>query len=394
MSKGLRFTLLFLMVASFTFGFAGLVLPNQTALLQTPRAGEFQFQRLHIFLFNLVSGGTVLLWFTEGKNQLSPRTAAYLALALVFSFLAFFDQYGLAILLAIVLALIVESIRIQQFSFFPFDFFTLKVSVAKKFHHAALLSLSLGLLISAGVMLNNQYLHLFDFLNLLLDDFFLGFSFPLSLMTFAVIFALMKKPDNQRIKVLREASFWIVTLGVIIFFVFIILGIFAAELMISLILLGDVLLVFYLFRRDSGDLEQDEFLTSGMVFLTFTGITGILILLWGKYVSQQPASGWDLLFQIHAYLSLYGWNLSGLAVVIRYKEFPLRLHDIEIILLHWITITLLAPLGNIYPAFAMLAIPAFTILLAMIFFGKGRAHVAAGKRSSSLVSKPFWGGKG
>lgn len=394
MSTKLRITLLILMVASFTFGFAGLVLPNQTALLETPRAGEFQFQRLHIFLFNLVAGGTVLLWFTEGKNKLSQLAAAYLALSLVFSLAAFLDQYGLAILLAIVLVVIVESIRIQRFSFFPFDFFTLKISVAKKFHHAALLCLSLGLLISAGVMLNNQYLHLLDFLNLLLDDFFLGFSFPLSLMTFAVIFALMKEPNNQRIRVLQEASFWIVTLGVIIFFVFIILGIFTAELIISLILLGDVLLVFYLFQRNIGDLEQDQFLTSGMVFLTFTGITGILILLWGKYVPQQQAGGWDLLYQIHAYLSLYGWNLSGLAVIIRYNEFPLRLHDIEIILLHWFTITLLAPLGNIYPAFAMLAIPAFTILLVMIFFGKGRAHIAAEKRSPSLVSRPFWRLKG
>jgi hypothetical protein len=390
MNRSLRLTLLFLMALGFALGFAGLVVPNQTALLETPRAGTYQFQRLHIFLFNLVSGGAILLWFTEGHKKLSRRAVAYLVLALLFSLSAFLNQYAPAIFLALVMAAIVESIRIQHFSFFPFDFFTLKASVAEKFHHAALLCLSLGLLISAGVMLNNQYLHLFDFLNLLLDDFFLGFSFPLSLMTFAVMFALMKEPDNRRIRLWREASFWIVTLGVIIFFVFIILGIFAAELLLSCILLGDVLLIFYLFRRDSEDLEQDEFLTSGMAFLTFTGVTGILILLWSKYVPQNQASGWDLLFQIHAYLSLYGWNLSGLSVVIRHDKFPLRLHDAEIILLHWVTIALLAPLGSLYPAFAVLALPAFVLLLALIFFGRGQAHVAARKRSLALISTPFW----
>jgi len=387
MSKSLRTMLMLLMATGFAFGFIGLVIPNQTALLETPRSNVFQFQRLHIFLFNLVAGGTVLLWFSEGMRKLSKRVMAYLALSLAFSLASFLNQYGAALLLGLLLMGIVESVRIQRFSFFPFDFFSLKASVAEKFHHAALLCLSLGLLISAGVMLNNQYLHLFNILNLLLDDFFLGFSFPLSLMTFAVMFSLMGEAEDRRIRLLRESSFWIVTVGVIIFFVFIIMGNFTAEMVVSLILLGDVILIFVLFQQDSADLEEDQYLTSGMAFLTFTGITGILILLWGKYISTQQAAGWDLLFQIHAYLSLYGWNLSGLTVVIRHDELPLRLHDLEIILLHWMTIALLAPLGSIYPAFALLAIPAFIALLGLVFFGKGGSHIAA--RLPHLPA-PFW----
>jgi len=377
-------------VVGFACGFAGLVLPNQTALLETPRAQSYQFQRLHIFLFNLVGGGTILLWFTEGARRLSRRATLFMILALVFSLLAFLNQYALAIISAVALAAIVESIRIRRYAWFPAGFFSRTTPVAEKFHHAALLCLSVGLVISAGVMLNNQYLHVFDFLNLLLDDFFLGFSFPFSLLTFAVMFALMREAKNRAIRALEEASFWIVTVGVVVFFVFIILSITAVEIAISLILLADVLLLFYLFRDNSRDLEQDQFLTSGMVFLTFTGVTGILILLWGLTTPQIRSTGWNLLFQVHAYLALYGWNLSGLAVVIRFEEFPLRLHDVDIILLHWVTIALLAPLGSLYPVFALMALPAFVALVWMFLFSAGHAHVATRKPDRSPFSTSFW----
>jgi hypothetical protein len=390
MSRTLRITLMLVFVAGFACGFAGLVVPNQTALLETPRAQSYQFQRLHIFLFNLVGGGTTLLWFTEGARQLSRRAALFMILALVFSLLAFLNQYALAIISAIALAVIVEGIRIRRYPWFPGDLFRGTTPVAEKFHHAALLCLSIALVISSCVMLNNQYLHVFDFLNLLLDDFFLGFSFPFSLLTFAAMFALMREPENRAAHVMEESSFWIVTVGVVVFFVFIILGITAVEIAISLILLGDVLLLFYLFRKNSRDLEQDQFLTSGMAFLTFTGVTGILILLWGLTTPQSRSTGWNLLFQIHAYLALYGWNLSGLAVVIRFEEFPLRLHDLDIILLHWVTIALLAPLGSLFPVFALMALPAFVALVWIFLFSAGHAHVATRKPDRSPFSTSFW----
>jgi hypothetical protein len=188
MSTHLKMLLWCLMAAGFIFGYAGLVVPNQTAIMETPRPDSYQFQRLHIFLFNLVSGGTVLLYFTHGQQKVFRRLRVYMVGSIVFSFAAFFNLYAIAIVLAVMLALIVESVRIGKFTFWPFDFFSFSKPVSQKFHHAALLCLSLGLLISAGVMLENNYLHLLHLSRLLLDDFFLGFSFQLSLVAFSVMF--------------------------------------------------------------------------------------------------------------------------------------------------------------------------------------------------------------
>lgn len=366
MNTHLRVILWCLMTAGFIFGYAGLILPGQTAILETPRPGEYQYQRLHVFLFNLVAGGTVLLYFTEGKRGLSWRAWTYLVASLAFSILAFLNQYLPAISLAVLLAVIVESVRVERFTFSPSDFFKFSVPVARKFHHAAVLCLSIGLLICAAVMLDNQYLHLLNLPLLLLDDFFLGFSFPLSLVTFGVMFSLTGENSRAPTQFLRDASFWIVTAGVIIFFVFIVLGILAAELITAIVLLLDVLLIFYLFRTDLRRLdESEEFLTSGMVFLVLTGVTGLLLVLWGVLTPNDP-KGRELLLQTHAYLSLYGWNLAGLTVLIHYREFPLHLNELEIILLHWVTVALLAPLGSLYPIFAFAAIPAFAVLTGLV----------------------------
>ena len=98
-----------------------------------------------------------------------------------------------------------------------------------------------------------------------------------------------------------------------------------------------------------------------MTFLILTGVTGVLLVLWLILAPNDP-KGCELLLQTHAYLSLYGWNFAGLTVLIHYREFPLHLNKVEIILLHWITVTLLAPLGSLYPIFAFAAIPAFALL--------------------------------
>ncbi len=366
MSKHLKVILWCLMTVGFIFGYAGLILPGQTAILETPRPGEFQYQRLHIFLFNLVAGGTVLLYFTEGKRRLSWRGWTYLVASLAFSISAFMNRYLPAILLAALLAAIIESVRVEKFTFFPSDFFKFSVPVANKFYQAALLCLSIGLLICAAVMLDNQYLHFLNLPLLLLDDFFLGFSFPLSLVTFGVMFSLTDENSRAPVQLLREASFWIVTVGVIIFFVFIILGIMAAEVIAAIVLLLDSILIFFLFRADLGSLDEPkEFLLSGMIFLILTGVTGLLLVLWGILTPNDP-KGRELLLQTHAYLSLYGWNLAGLTVLIHYQEFPLHLNELEVILLHWVTVALLAPLGSLYPIFAFAAIPAFAVLTGLV----------------------------
>jgi hypothetical protein len=282
--------------------------------------------------------------------------------------MAFLNQYLAAALLAISLAIIVESVRVKAFRAFPIDLFQTKIPLYRRFHHSALLCLSLGLLISAGVIFDNLYFHLFKLPLLLLDDFFLGFSFPLSLITFSIIFSLTRGDTRKRVRVARESSFWIVTIGVIVFFVVILLGIVVAEIALSTLLLLDVVLIFYLFRLDLANRsEPGGFLTSGMLFLVLTGITGVLLVLWGVATPNDSPS-WDLLLQIHAYLALYGWNLAGFTVIVHQHDFPLRLNDLVIILLHWVTITLLAPLGSLHLIFAFAAIPAFITLTGLILF--------------------------
>lgn len=371
MPKVLKIILWLSITLGFVFGFAGLVFPNQSPLVETPPLDTYQFQRLHIFLFNLVAGGTVLLYFTEGRQKLTLRSGLFLLGSMAFSLAAFFNRYLLATFLAVGLALMVEIVRVRRFSVFPRDFFKKTVPVSHKFHQAALLCLSLGLLIAAFVMVNNQYLHLINQPMLILDDFFLGFSFPISLLTFSVMFSLAKEDADRRIRFLRELSFWVINLGVIIFFAFIILQVFAMQVVVASLLFVDVLLVFFLFKHDSQPIEQENYLVSGIVFLVFTSITGILITLGETYLPVQEPHSWALLLQIHAYLSLYGWNLSGLTVIIRYKEFPLHLHNLEIILLHWLIVSLLAPLGSLYSLFAVIALPAFASLMGLILFSQG-----------------------
>jgi hypothetical protein len=386
MSTRLKVILWVLMTAGFIFGYAGLILPGQTAILETPRPGTLQFQRLHIFLFNLVCGGTLLLHYTRGDHGLSWREWLYLVLSLVFSVMAFLNQYRLAAFLAIILAVLVESFRIKSFGALPVELFQNKISLTRRFHHAALLCLSIGLLLSAGVILDDAYLHWLNLRGLLLDDFFLGFSFPLSLVTFAIIFSLVREDAPNWVRVARECSFWIVTVGVILFFVVIIFGIVPAELVFSTLLLADVVLIFYLFRLDLADRsEPADFLTSGMIFLVLTGVTGLLLVLWG-IITPNDQHGQNLLLQTHAYLSLYGWNLAGFTVIVHRFDFPLRLNDLPIILLHWVTTALLAPLGSLHPIFAFVAIPAFITLTGLILLS--RPSDRRGRKPGALPSAP------
>ncbi|MEW6716972.1 MAG: hypothetical protein AB1345_05690 [Chloroflexota bacterium] len=371
MSKPLKVVLWVLIVAGFVFGYAGFIFPDQSPFVHTPPQARYQFQRLHIFLFNLVSGGTILIYFTEGQGRLSRRGWLFLAFSLICSVAAFLDEFVWAILAAVVMVGIVESVRVRFFPRIPLDFFKFSTPVSCKFHYAAVLCLSIGLLLSATVMVNNQYLHLIDLPTLILNNFFLGFSFPLSLITFAVMFSMMHEDTGRWSQILREASFWIVTVGVIVFFVVILLKIFVAELFMAFLLLADVLLIFTLFMRESRHLYQEAFFTSGLVFLVATSLTGILIILWPLWYPHDQGATWELLYRMHAYLSLCGWNLSGLTVISRYPDFPLKVHETGIILAHWATIALLSPLGNLYYLFALTAIPLFAALMWLIFFSPG-----------------------
>ncbi|MGD8604423.1 MAG: hypothetical protein PVF49_07615, partial [Anaerolineales bacterium] len=93
MTMRLRAIIWVLIIAGFIFGYAGFVFPGQTAILETPRQGTFQFQRLHIFFFNLVCGGTVLLYFTQARQKISWQVLIFLIGSLAFSIAALFNLY-------------------------------------------------------------------------------------------------------------------------------------------------------------------------------------------------------------------------------------------------------------------------------------------------------------
>ncbi len=363
MSERLRIVLLMSMSTALFFGFLHLFVPGGSL---------YNFERLHIFLFNLVSGGTILIHFSEGHERLSVKGKLFFILAVVYALLAFQKLYVPAMVIAVCLALIVDSVRIRLFSFFPWGFFRSDEPVSKKFHQASLLCLSMGLVISALVILNNEYLNLVSFEKLKLDTFFLGFSFPLSLITMSVIFSFMKGDPSLLIQRLKNIGFWNVNLGVIIFFIFIMFEQLILQLVVTTILFVSVILIYILYKDLGESVQQKNFLTSGMFFLWYTAITGIVyIALEFTDVYANAPEKMKLLLRIHSFASLYGWNLSGLAVICRKDEFPIRLHSRYIIIVHWITAIVLAPFGTYYQPFAVLALGCYIFILYTMLFSKG-----------------------
>jgi hypothetical protein len=354
MNRTTKKVLIITMTLALVFGFLHLFIPGHN------------FERLHIFLFNLCSGGTFILIYTEQKNHFSLKTAAFYIMSVLYAVFAFFQLYMYAIVIAVILALLVETIRSERFSFVPVDFFKGSVPVSAKFHQASLLCLSLGLIISSLVMGNHEYWRIVSSPKLTLDIFFLGFSFPVSLITMSVMFGMMDKTGGRWARLLKEYSFWAVNLGVIVFFLFIILGLILAELAIALVLFITVVIVFILYARLGASRQAKAFLTSGAVFLIMTAITGIAYIILYAVIPQPP--GGKLLLKLHALISLYGWNLNGLAVISRYEDFPIRLNSSRIILLHWIVVVILAPLGFYYRVLAVAAVAAYAIFLYLVFF--------------------------
>ncbi|MDY6822700.1 MAG: hypothetical protein SWH68_02720 [Thermodesulfobacteriota bacterium] len=362
MSIRLRALFFVLMLIALFFGFLHLF----------GDAGQYRFERLHVFLFNLCCGGTIILYFTEGRKTLSPRAALFLCLAVAYAVVAFFKFYMIAIALSLVLSAIVESYRIQVFSLFPFGFFRSGEPISRKFHQASLLCLSLGLIIAAAVILNNKYIHLVHMPKLQLDVFFLGFSFPVSLITMSLIFSFINHDEGMTIRVLKEISFWAVNLGVIIFFVLIIFEQLPSQVGVTAVLFAAVVLIFFLYRQRGENIQQKHFLTSGMWFLLVTAVTGIAYIfaeITGSYTPEK----YHWLLKVHSFASLYGWNLCGLAVICRYNDFPIRLHAGRLIGFHWITVMVMAPLGVYYRGAAVLCIACYALLLWSIFFSKKTA---------------------
>lgn len=343
------------------------------------------FERLHIFLFNLCSGGTLVIYFTEGQKSLSYRGKLFLVLSLCFATSSFLEIYSLTLILPLLLAIIVERVRIHHFGhIFPKGIFSFKESNSRKFHQASLLCLSIGLTISAPVILNEVFLHWISIPKLKLDTFFLGFSFPVSLISMSVIFSLMKRQHPRPRVLLKELSFWVINLGVIIFFLFILANWFIPQVLIASILFLAVSTVLYIYYQEGARLQQKAFLTSGICFLIITSITGII------YIFLEFAPGYDPLqtqplLRLHAFTALYGWNLSGLAVVARHGDFPIQLHSPSVIILHWLTVIILCPLGYFFPLPGLLATIAYGWLLYTLLFKSGQVDTKIVELEENLL---------
>ncbi|WP_244403765.1 hypothetical protein [Flexistipes sinusarabici] len=358
MPKPVKIIFLLTMTSALSFGFMHLFFP------------QINFERLHIFLFNLCSGGTIILYFSENFEHLSKRVWLFFILSICYALTAFFELYVFSIILALIMAFIVEKVRVDVFRFFPSDFFRMDVPTASKFHHASLLCLSIGLIFSAFAVLNHQYIHMLPFRKLTLNTFFLGFSFPVSLITLSVMFSMMHRARNLFKKRMKVLCFWTITLGVIIFFGFILFESLILELIISIILFIAVGTVLYLYVFLGIKEQRKSFLTSGIIFLLLTAVTGILYIALYFFLGSGSKEG-EIVLNLHRIISLYGWNMSGLAVISRFHNFPIKLHSGYVIILHWIIVCIFIPIGYYNVSFAIISIAAFFIFLLLLFFSKG-----------------------
>ncbi len=362
MSSRLKTILLLVMTIALGCGFFHHIVPPEV----------YNFERLHIFLFNLCGGGTLLVYVTENKKNLSPLGKWFFILSLVFALSAFMQWYSVTLFVPLVLAVIIEKVRFDHFgSLLPKGLFSRNERTSRKFHQASLLCLSIGLVMSSPVILNNIYLQWFTIPKLKLDTFFLGFSFPISLISMSVIFSLMKEEELPLTALLKEVAFWIINLGVIVFFLFILGNFFWPQVFIASTLFITVSLVLYLYWQEGIRLQQKAFLTSGILFLLYTSISGILYILLAVSDFYDSQTAMPLL-RLHAFTALYGWNLSGLVVICRHDDFPIKLHSKKTILLHWLTVVFFCPLGYFYPFFAVIAVCCYCWLLQNLFFNHGQ----------------------
>ncbi len=357
MNSQLKLLFSILMITALVFGFIHIYFPME----------EYSFERLHIFLFNLCTGGTILLYYTQGRTSVSKTVQAFFIFSLGYALSAFFNLYEITLLVSIILFVLVEAVRIQTFSLIPIDFFTLRVSVSEKFHQASLLCLSIGIAMASVVILNNEYFNWVSMNKLTLNTFFLGYSFPLSLITLSLVFGMLRKIEGSTSKVLMETCFWTITVGVIVFFLFILFEKFIPQIFVTAALFLAVVTVFFLYAKFADKMQQKLFLTSGIGFLIVTAITGI------AYIFFQMSPSYDSektkwLLHMHVFASLYGWNLCGLSVICRFKDFPIKLHSPTVILVHWLTAIVLAPMGVFYGQFAILAILSYAFITLTLFF--------------------------
>ncbi|MCP4199693.1 MAG: hypothetical protein GY762_21320, partial [Proteobacteria bacterium] len=78
------------------------------------------FEWLHIFLFNLLGGGALIIYYTEGSSAITGKVKLYFFLSIIYTFSAAAKIYPVTLVISIPLFLVVEWVRIKHFSLFPF----------------------------------------------------------------------------------------------------------------------------------------------------------------------------------------------------------------------------------------------------------------------------------
>jgi len=133
-------------------------------------------------------------------------------------------------------------------------------------------------------------------------------------------------------------------------------------------------MIFFLFLATAPSVQQKTFLVSGMVFLLFTAVTGIFYIL--RYFYPVLDQYCEYCLVLHAMVSLYWWNLSGMFIMIRWEDFPIKMNSALAITLHWGIVLVLAPLAKYILPVSVLVAPAYVVLLLIVFAGRPHERVS------------------
>jgi len=355
LSKSIRILVFMTVTVAVSSGFLSAVLGEDSTLNTTA---------LHVFLFNLAAGGLLILTLFLGRTRLGPLVIVYFLGALAFAVGACFNLHVVCVASALLLAVVVEYVRWRQFGWFP-DFFR-SVPVSRKFRQAALLCLSSGLVICAATLLNNAYLGVIHLEKLTLHVFFLGFSFPISLSAFSLLFERIESADDRPGRGGAEFCFWALNLGVIVFFVFIISEFYPGQLLMSLTLFSTVMVALRAHLKHTPRNQESALLTSALVFLTVGSLTGIayVILLWTNPNYQQ-----GIMLSFHSAAAVFGWNMTWIVLIARKGEYPLRFNASLLIISHWLFV-FLVPFARNSPLIGIPTVLCLTAFLAMALFGR------------------------
>lgn len=354
----LRIMLFCMMLSSFFAGF----------LHHTP-GEQLNIHRIHVFLFNLCAGGMLILTYSTPPERRAVSWF-FLVASLIFTISAALSSYPIAICAAFSCAALAEYARIRRFSFMPLDFFRNGVSIVTKFHHAAMLCLSTALLFSAMSMLAR----LWDISlppKMTVDIFFLGFSFPVSLITMSLLFEKISSLQNGIDLSLSQFVFWAVNLGVIVFFIFILAEWVYPQIVIASLLIVPVCVMFCLFMKRFSGSDSHTLLISGISFLLTSAFSGVAYLAVKYLITESGLLLQKYILEFHRLASLYGWNQVGMLLLFEKSGFRIQRISRLAIASHWVGVALCAPLALFAWKCGLVASILYTAFLTIIFWKTG-----------------------